>query len=284
MNTPVAHPFITGAGLGLRRSMLSEISAGVSPSADFLEVAPENWIGIGGRFGRRFRELTERYAFVAHGLSLSLGGPAPLDQNLLLSVRDFLREHNILAYSEHLSYCSDEGHLYDLLPIPMTDSAARYTAERICRVQDVIGQRLIVENVSTYAEPGKEMNETDFLKRIVELSDCDILLDVNNVYVNSVNHGGDPHSMIRELPTHKIRYLHVAGHYDESADLLIDTHGASVKQDVWNLLQFAYQVHGVKPTLLERDFNIPPLQELEQELQQIRRLQQSVEAIERHYA
>ena len=284
MNTPVAHPFITGAGLGLRRSMLSEISAGVSPSADFLEVAPENWIGIGGRFGRRFRELTERYAFVAHGLSLSLGGPAPLDQNLLLSVRNFLREHNILAYSEHLSYCSDEGHLYDLLPIPMTDSAARYTAERICRVQDVIGQRLIVENVSTYAEPGKEMNETDFLKRIVELSDCDILLDVNNVYVNSVNHGSDPHSMIRELPTHKIRYLHVAGHYDESADLLIDTHGASVKQDVWNLLQFAYQVHGVKPTLLERDFNIPPLQELEQELQQIRRLQQSVEAIERHYA
>ncbi len=283
MNTPVAHPFITGAGLGLRRSMLAEISTGVSPSADFLEVAPENWIGIGGRFGRRFRELTERYPFVAHGLSLSLGGPAPLDQNLLLSVRDFLREHNILAYSEHLSYCSDEGHLYDLLPIPMTDSAARYTAERICRVQDVIGQRLIVENVSTYAEPGREMSETDFLKRIVELSDCDILLDVNNVYVNSVNHGGDPHRMIRELPTHKIRYLHVAGHYDEAADLLIDTHGASVKQDVWNLLQFTYQVHGVKPTLLERDFNIPPLLELEHELQHIRRLQQGVETIERHY-
>lgn len=281
MKYPADGAFVTGAGLGLRRTMLPELGSGFPLSADFLEVAPENWIGIGGRFGRQFRELTERYAFLAHGLSLSIGGPAPLDTELVKSVREFLRTHNIRAYSEHLSYCSDEGHLYDLLPIPMTEASARYVAERILRVQDILGQRLIIENVSTYAEPGREMSEADFLCRVIELADCELLLDVNNVYVNSVNHGGDPQVFIRSLPTDRIRYLHVAGHYDEAPDLLIDTHGTAVKPDVWQLLAFACSVHGNKPVLLERDFNIPPLAELEPELNRIRQIQNQAESLRR---
>lgn len=244
---------------------------------DFMEIAPENWIGIGGRFGKQLRQFTERYDFLCHGLSLSLGGPAPLDEALVRSVRSFMQEHGIKAYSEHLSYCSDDGHLYDLMPIPMTETAVNYVAERIMRVQDILGQRLIIENVSTYAEPGKEMSEQDFVCAVLEKADCDLLLDVNNVYVNSINHGQDALVYIRAMPSERIRYLHIAGHYDEADDLLVDTHGNAVKADVWQLLQHAYQCHGVLPTLLERDFNFPEVAELVAELDIIRQYQDEAE-------
>jgi len=243
---------------------------------DFMEIAPENWIGIGGRFGKQLRQFTERYDFLCHGLSLSLGSPAPLDETLVRSVKAFMQEHGIKAYSEHLSYCSDDGHLYDLMPIPMTEAAADYVAERIMRVQDILGQRLIIENVSTYAEPGKEMSEQDFVRTVLNKADCDLLLDVNNVYVNSINHGQDALDYIRAMPTERIRYLHIAGHYDEAVDLLVDTHGDAVKADVWQLLQHAYQCHGVLPTLLERDFNFPAVAELLAELDMIRSCQAKV--------
>ncbi len=248
--------------------------AGVPDSAiDFMEIAPENWIGIGGRFGKQLRQFTERYDFLCHGLSLSLGGPAPLDEALVRSVKSFMQEHGIKAYSEHLSYCSDDGHLYDLMPIPMTETAVNYVAERIMRVQDILGQRLIIENVSTYAEPGKEMSEQDFVCAVLEKADCDLLLDVNNVYVNSINHGQDALAYIRAMPSERIRYLHIAGHYDEADDLLVDTHGNAVKADVWQLLQHAYQCHRVLPTLLERDFNFPEVAELVAELDIVRQYQ-----------
>ena len=224
----------------------------------------------------RLRQFTERYDFLCHGLSLSLGSPAPLDETLVRSVKAFMQEHGIKAYSEHLSYCSDDGHLYDLMPIPMTEAAADYVAERIMRVQDILGQRLIIENVSTYAEPGKEMSEQDFVRTVLNKADCDLLLDVNNVYVNSINHGQDALDYIRAMPTERIRYLHIAGHYDEAVDLLVDTHGDAVKADVWQLLQHAYQCHGVLPTLLERDFNFPAVAELFAELDMIRSCQAEV--------
>ena len=263
--------------MGLRRALMGPLADVPDSAIDFMEIAPENWIGIGGRFGKQLRQFTERYDFLCHGLSLSLGGPAPLDEALVRSVKSFMQEHGIKAYSEHLSYCSDDGHLYDLMPIPMTETAVNYVAERIMRVQDILGQRLIIENVSTYAEPGKEMSEQDFVCAVLEKADCDLLLDVNNVYVNSINHGQDALAYIRAMPSERIRYLHIAGHYDEADDLLVDTHGNAVKADVWQLLQHAYQCHGVLPTLLERDFNFPEVAELVAELDIVRQYQDEAE-------
>lgn len=237
---------------------------------DFLEVAPENWIGVGGRYGRWLRQYTERFPFVIHGLSLSIGAPAPLDEALVLSVKAFMREHNIRCYSEHLSYCSDHGHLYDLLPIPFTGEAVHYVAGRIRRVQDILEQRIAMENVSYYAAPGQEMSELEFLNAVLAEADCDLLLDVNNIYVNAINHRYDPVDFLVGLPAGRIRYAHVAGHFDEADDLKVDTHGAPVIDRVWQLLQRAYQQFGPIPTLLERDFNIPPLAELCREVARIR--------------
>nr|WP_226644991.1 DUF692 domain-containing protein [Microbulbifer variabilis] len=262
---------VEGAGLGLRRSMMGEeISSG---AVDFFEVAPENWIGVGGRHGRWFRQLSERHPFILHGLSLSIGSSDPLDMELLASIKQFIRDHNIRSYSEHLSYCSDQGHLYDLLPIPFTEEAVMYVAERIRIVQDTLEQRIAMENVSYYAAPGQEMSELAFLQAVLQEADCDLLLDVNNIYVNSINHRYDPLEFLRGLPSERMRYVHVAGHFDEADDLKVDTHGAEVIDPVWQLLDKAYEMHGVIPTLLERDFNIPPLPQLLEEVEQIKDIQ-----------
>lgn len=265
---------VNGAGIGLRRGQLmQELLAQQPDNIDFLEVAPENWMRVGGRLGRQFNELAERYPITTHGLSLSLGGPAPLDEAFLLELKDFLTTHQIRYYSEHLSYCSDNGHLYDLMPIPFTEEAASYVADRIRRTQDILGQKIAVENVSYYAAPSQEMAEIDFINTVLERADCDLLLDVNNIYVNSINHGYDAAEFLSRLPWQRIRYCHVAGHYDEAEDLRVDTHGADVIDPVWQLLAQAYEQHGVMPTLLERDFNIPPLAELSHEVTQIQQLQ-----------
>ena len=279
MHRPAA---LTGAGLGLRRSLLgplqdwrtaSERDAHDAGAIDFFEVAPENWINVGGKLGKTLRSFTERHAFVCHGLSLSLGGPAPLDETLLHKIRRLLDEHGVVSYSEHLSYCSDDGHLYDLLPIPYTEAAVTYVAERIRRAQDILGRRIAIENVSCYATPGREMNEADFTRAVLEAADCDLLLDVNNVYVNSVNHRYDAQAFIRAMPAERIAYMHMAGHYNEAADLIVDSHGAPLIEPVYDLLDVAYTHCGVRPTLLERDFNIPPLAELIGELDRIREIQ-----------
>lgn len=253
---------VHGAGLGFRRDLLDSLEQQSPQQIQFLELAPENWIGLGGRLGKRLRYFTERYPFVAHGLSLNLGGPAPLDEAFLQRVKQFLATHHIRRYSEHLSYCADDGHLYDLMPIPFTEEAVRYVSERIRRTQDILEQRIAIENISYYAAPGQAMAEIDFIQAVLEEADCDLLLDVNNIYVNSINHGYDADSYLQALPAKRIAYAHIAGHYQEAEDLIIDTHGADVIHPVWQLLAVAYQHFGVFPTLLERDFNIPPLSHL----------------------
>ncbi len=250
------------------------------PEVDFLEVAPENWMGVGGSLGRKFRWFTERYPFVCHGLSLSLGGPAPLDEHFLQQLKRFLDANDIRFYSEHLSYCGDDGHLYDLMPIPFTEEAVRYTAARIRRTQEILERRIAVENVSYYAAPGQEIEEIDFVRGVLEEADCDLLLDVNNIYVNSINHGYDSRAFLVALPAERVAYFHVAGHYVETEDLRIDTHGSDVCDPVWALLEDAYAHCGVAPTLLERDFNIPPLDGLMGEIGQIRNLQAGAETAE----
>lgn len=242
---------------------------------DFLEVAPENWIGVGGRLGRAFREFTDEYDFVCHGLSLSIGGPSPLDETFLHRLRQFLEQHGVRCYSEHLSYCSDDGHLYDLMPIPFTEEAVHYVARRVRRVQDILERRIALENVSYYAAPGAEMSELQFINAVLEEADCDLLLDVNNIYVNSVNHGYDSGSFLAGLPGQRIAYGHIAGHYDEAEDLIVDTHGADVIPGVWDILDRAFERFGVFPVLLERDFNLPPVQELMAEVEQIACMQKN---------
>ena len=264
---------VCGAGLGLRRDLIEKIKNSTVGAIDFLEVAPENWISIGGQLKEEFEGLTEAYPLLCHGLSLSLGSPAPLDKKFLKQVKDFLARYSVCYYSEHLSYCSDEGHLYDLMPIPFTPAAADYVADRICEVQDFLGQRIAIENISAYVAPAKAMSETDFINRVLEKSDCQLLLDVNNVYVNSVNFGFDPKQYIKALPTERIAYCHIAGHYNEAADLIVDTHGAKVIEKVWALLDKTYEMHGVIPTLLERDFNFPNFDSLLSEVERIRAIQ-----------
>lgn len=267
---------VHGAGLGLRRSFMQELATGkFSDFPDFLEIAPENWMGMGGRYGRSLRQFTERYPFVCHGLSLSIGGPMPLDAQFLNAMRVFLDAHQIRLYSEHLSYTTDDGQLYDLLPIPFTLEAAKYVAGRVQQVQEALGRRIALENVSYYAAPGQEMSELDFLIEVLQRADCDLLLDVNNIFVNSINHGYDANAFLDAVPAERVSYIHIAGHYDEAPDLRVDTHGADVIPEVWQLLDCAYQRMGVVPTLLERDFNIPAVPLLLQEMGQIRQHQQS---------
>jgi hypothetical protein len=207
-------------------------------------------------------------------LSLSLGGPAPLDEELLRDTRDFLDLHGIRAYTEHLSYCSDDGHLYDLMPIPFTDEAVRWVAARIRRAQEILERPIAVENVSYYAAPGARMSELDFLRAVLDEADCGLLLDVNNIFVNAINHGYDAHEFLHALPATRICYFHVAGHYVEAPDLRVDTHGAAVCPDVWSLLDEAFALFGPVPTLLERDFNFPPLPVLVREVADVRARQQ----------
>jgi len=267
-------PFlINGAGLGLRRSILAQVVDAPPQEVGFYEVAPENWITIGGKLGKRFRAMTERFDFICHGLSLSLGSTDPLDEKLVRDVKAFMAEHQIKLYSEHLSYCSKDGHLYDLMPIPFTSDAVSHVAARIRQVQDILEQKIAIENVSYYAAPGQEMAEIDFFNAVVEEADCDILIDINNIYVNSVNHGYDAEAFLKAIPAHRIAYAHIAGHYVEADDFLVDTHGAAIIDPVWNLLGKAYELYGVFPTLLERDFNIPEMAELLREVNTIKAIQ-----------
>jgi len=265
---------VQGAGLGLRRELLDPLLDGVPQAIGFFEVAPENWLDMGGAAGRRFHELAQQRPLVAHGLSLSLGGPGPLDQLFLRRVRRFLETHGIALYTEHLAWTTDDGHLYDLLPIPFTSEAVRHVARRIAQAQDILGRRIAIENASYYAgSPLDEMSELEFVNAVLAEADCALHLDVNNVHVNAVNHGHDARDFIRGLPARRVVYLHIAGHHREAPDLLVDTHGAQVADPVWSLLDFAYAHLGVRPTLLERDFNIPPLPELVAEVAHIGRLQ-----------
>ncbi len=269
------NPCLDGAGLGLRREHLFPLEAVVPPAIDFFEVSPENWLEVGGRLGRAFRTLTERHRFVAHGLALSLGGPAPLDEAFLVRMKRFLDAHGMVLYTEHLSFCSDEGHLYDLFPIPFTQEAVHYVAARIRRTQEILERPIAVENSSYYLQaPDADMDEASFITAVLDEADCGFHLDVNNLYINSTNHGYDPEDFLRRLPGRRVVYIHVAGHDREDDQLIIDTHGQAVIDPVWALLESAYRRFGVRPTLLERDFNLPPLDELVREVEHIARLQQ----------
>lgn len=270
---------LQGVGLGLKRELISQIQTLYGRdqirNINFVEIAPENWIDAGGKAAKQLDWFVERYPIVCHGLCLSLGGLSPLNVDFLQQVKKFLQQYNIPVYTEHLSYSTDgfkggQGYLYDLLPIPFTEEAVHYVAQRILQAQDILGQRIGIENASFYvAAPVSEMSESDFLNAVLEEADCMLHLDINNIYVNSVNFGFDPHEFLRGIPGDRIIYSHMAGHYQQTPDLLVDTHGEDVIDPVWALLEDAYQLFGTFPTLLERDNNIPPLNVLIHEINKI---------------
>ncbi len=270
---------IQGTGLGLKRELIPQIQSlyGQEQLANisFVEIAPENWINAGGKSVKQLDWFVERYPIVCHGLCLSLGGPSPLNVPFLQQVKTFLHQYQIPVYTEHLSYCTDgfkgkHGYLYDLLPIPFTEEAVHYVAQRIRQTQDILGQRIGVENASFYvAAPISEMSELDFINAVISEADCLLHLDINNIYVNSVNFGFDPHEFLRSIPGDRIIYSHMAGHYQQTPSLLVDTHGEDVIDPVWALLEDAYRLFGTFPTLLERDNNIPPLPVLMHEINRI---------------
>ena len=269
---------LQGAGLGLRREMLDDVLPVLPGNVDFWEVAPENWIPLGGKYREDFNRCVKQAVFTTHGLSLSIGGPDPLDHRFLQELKHFLDRYNIELYSEHLSYCSADGHLYDLMPIPFTEEAVSYIAQRVKVVQDILERPLVLENVSYYIAPNQQLTELEFINTVLSEANCKMLLDVNNVYVNSINHRYDPYAFIDGLPSERIVYGHIAGHYEEAEDLRVDTHGSDVIEPVWDLLAHSYRKHHVFPTLLERDFNIPALEVLLDEVQRIKQIQQAVSA------
>ncbi len=268
MNNDFVAP-VSGAGLGLHRSLLDSLSHLSTQDINFMEIAPENWIGVGGRLGKQLRLYTEKFPFVCHGLSLSLGSPAPLNLDLLTQIKQFLRKHDIRYYSEHLSYSSDAGNFYELLPIPFTEDAVHYVASRIRQAQDILGHRIAIENATYYYTPMQEMPEWEFINAVLVEADCALLLDVNNLYVNSHNHQYDPLAFLEKLCGERTAYIHIAGHDTQTENFYLDTHGASVAQNVWDLLQASYTLFGIKPTLLERENEIPPANALVQELNKI---------------
>ena len=263
-----------GAGLGLRREHLADLTRHMPACINFLEIAPENWLRTDPHSRTQLHTLTAQLPVVCHGLSLSLGGLNPLNVELLQAIKTFMREHSVPLYTEHLAWCADHGQLYDLLPLPFTADAVKHVAARIRQTQDILETRIALENASFYVQaPINEMDEATFIQAILIEADCLLHLDVNNVYVNSVNHAYDPYVFLQQLPKERIVYLHTAGHYQQTPDLLIDTHGEAVIDPVWELLDFTYQHCGVLPTLLERDFNIPPLETLLPEVERIAALQ-----------
>ncbi|MDE4016232.1 DUF692 family protein [Glaesserella parasuis] len=291
---------LVGSGLGYRRDLANGFLQLPTQSAvQFIEIAPENWVKMGGSARYQFDQVAERFPVAVHGLSLSLGGQAPLDKELLKSTKILMKQYGSTFFSEHLSYCECEGHLYDLLPMPFTDEAVLHTAQRIREVQDYLGLKIALENTSYYLHsPTSTMNEVEFLNAIAQEADCDIHLDVNNIYVNGVNHGLlDPYQFIDQVDHKRVSYIHIAGHNEEQEvlpkvntgeeafnkvqgelrhlpQLLIDTHGEKVKGSVWDLLAYTYQrLPHIPPTLLERDFNFPPFMELYAEVEHIAWLQ-----------
>ena len=276
------------AGLGLRRGLIHELLEQTPAALDFLECAPDNWIGVGGFFAEALADLAARFPLSCHGLSLSLGGTDPLDRSLLEATRRFLDRHRVALYSEHLSYCAVDGHLYELLPLPFSEEAVRHVAARIAQAQDFLGRRIAIENISYYATAPAPLSEAEFINAVLAEADCDLLLDVNNVFVNACNHGYDALAFMRAMPAERVVSFHIAGHADRDDGFKIDTHGARVRSLTWGLLEQAYRHIGARPTLLERDFHFPPLTELLAEVQHIRRLQADFPALltdrERRYA
>ena len=262
---------IEGIGLGFRRDIADETIHLDETKPNFIELAPENWMSMGGYWRKKLKAAAEKYPITTHGLSLSIGSPDDLNFEFLKKVKAFIKEYDIKIYSEHLSYSTcDNAHLYDLLPIPFREDAVKHIVARIKTVQDYLEMPIALENVSYYTPVAAEMDEASFIHSIVTESGCNMLLDVNNVYVNSFNHNYNAKQFIESLPLEKVSYIHMAGHDQVAPDLIIDTHGEPIIDPVYDLLEWTTERLHPVPVLLERDFNIPSIIELQKEMEKLR--------------
>lgn len=264
-------------GIGYRKDFAVDFLQNNILQPDFIEVAPENWIGVGGFWKKQFHTAIEKYPLFTHGLSLSIGSPDELDFTFLKKIKSFLAETKAVLYSEHLSYTKcDNAHLYDLLPIPFTEDAVKHVAKRIRNVQDFLERKIAIEIISYYTPVAPEISESAFINHILEEADCDLLLDVNNVYVNAFNHHYYARQFIDTLPMHRVRYIHMAGHEQVSDSLIIDTHGEAIIDPVYALFDYTMQqLNRDVPVLLERDFNIPEMEEMQTELDKLRSIKKN---------
>ncbi len=254
-------------GLGFRKDFAEELIDSNILKPSFIELAPENWIGMGGYWKKQLDKAAEKFPITCHGLSLSIGSPDELDVEFVKQVKKFLKQYNVKVYSEHLSYSKcDNAHLYELLPIPFRKDAVKHIVERIKQVQDILEMPIALENVSYYTPVAAQMKESEFISAIVNESGCNMLLDVNNIYVNSFNHKYDAKQFLQEIPLNKVAYIHMAGHEQVSDTLIIDTHGAAIIDPVFELFEHTIGLIKPVPVLLERDFNIPEFEELQGEL------------------
>ncbi|HEY4366512.1 MAG TPA: DUF692 domain-containing protein [Steroidobacteraceae bacterium] len=272
-----------GFGLGLRPAHYEALSGEHLGSVAWLEILTENYLIPGGPPLHHLERLRADYPFVMHGVSLSIGSADPL--NL-----DYLRQTKVLAarfearwVSDHLCWTGVEGiNLHDLMPLPYTEEAVRHVVERVSQVQDVLGRRLLLENVSSYVSyAGSQMSEWEFLSEIARRADCLVLLDVNNIYVSSVNHGFDPLAYLRGIPVERVQQFHLAGHsrhHNEQVEFLIDTHDQPIAPAVWELYAAAVARFGNVSTMIERDDNIPELPVLLAELDQARAIASGIAA------
>ncbi|MCF6181521.1 DUF692 domain-containing protein [Lutibacter sp.] len=257
-------------GIGYRKDFAEEFSENTLNPA-FIEVAPENWINVGGYYKKMFDKILEKYPLFVHGLSLSVGSPEGIDVAFVKQVKQFLDETKAVEYSEHLSFSKCENaHLFDLLPIPFTEDAVKNVSKNIRQVQDILERKIAIEIVSYYTPIAPEISEIDFINSIVSEADCNLLLDVNNVYVNGFNHQYNPKEFIPKLDLSKVKYIHMAGHTKVASDLIIDTHGENIIDPVYDLFQFTMELmQRDVPILLERDFNIPELEVLQHEMDRL---------------
>jgi uncharacterized protein (UPF0276 family) len=268
---------IGSIGLGLRREFIDELQKSNSSYniIQYLEVAPENWMNMGGNKAKQIAWFSEHYPIVAHGLSLSLGGTDHLDIEFLKQIKTFINQYNIKLYTEHVSFTGANGNLYDLLPIPFNEESANNIINRIKIAQDILGKQIAIENASYYSSsPLSTMTEPEFICEVLEKADCLLQLDINNVYVNSRNFDFDAYKFLDAIPKNRVVYMHVAGHDEESENLLIDTHGQPIRTEVWNLLAYSYKLFGIQPTTLERDLNMPEFREILSELEIIKDIQE----------
>lgn len=261
---------LLGIGLGLRRELVAETFAHGN-EIDWLEIIPENYMELGGAAMERLEIALSRAPLVTHGINLSIGSTDDLNQEYLCALKKLLDKIDAPWWSDHLCFTSFDGvYMQDLLPLPFTKEAVAHIADRVKQVQKQVNRPFLLENISFYMQmPGSEMSETQFLAEVVEKADCGLLLDVNNVYVNSINHGFDPYAYIDQLPLERIVQIHVAGH-KRVGDYVIDTHGAAVVEPVYELLAYVLKKSPVNAVMLERDQNYPEFEELLRELSRLR--------------
>jgi len=267
-----------GFGLGLRKEHYQEILE-QRPAVDWFEILSENYLVAGGKPLHWLERVREHYPLVMHGVSLSIGSSDPLDMDYLRDLKGLVERVEPEWISDHLCWTGLGGHnFHDLLPLPYTEETVRHVAERVVRVQEFLGRRILLENLSSYVTfRDSEMSEWAFLTAVCEAADCLILLDVNNIFVSAVNHGFDPREYLEGVPAERVWQFHLAGHTtNESGRILIDTHDQPVRDEVWELYAEAARRFGPVSTMIERDDNIPALDELLEELGQARRIAEPI--------